>query len=391
MGNVCTAKTGSDAGSAEGSFLLVGQADQRIHRLRSHATQLLALIGVEEVGSGVHWAQEHPAINRGIYNMSTALIDPTLQMFRAVPKGMLPHTALAGSLQHFETCIFLIALGRFPAALTVCASSWEGVIRATFKEDIVDNFPFPELLNEVRLGHPGLATFDESGLRAFREARNRIIHHGFDPGDDEYCAQLILDVGFPFLSDCYRHLFDFYLDWRDIKSGVGAFSDLTEEQQGKAGLCLEVAEQLWAIRETNRRARRITNRGHAYVFAALAHYFRVIGKETALANAESRILKQAEDRGDLWDLHQRSKAKVKATIGGPTWEFNCPVCQEFQGLVAELAEGNLRQATITPRRGFCVKCGFAIGQNHPYLLEVLLLKQVEAKRLEILESHGVQP
>lgn len=323
--------------------------------------------------------------------MSTALVDPTLQMFRAVPKGMLPHTPLASSLQHFETCIFLIALGRFPAALTVCASSWEAVIRATFKEGTAENIPFPDLLNEVRDRQKQIGMFDESGLQKFRDARNRITHRGFDPGDDEYCAGLLLDVGLPFLSDCYRHLFDFYLDWRDIKPGVGAFSDLTEEQQGKAGLCLEVAEQLWAIRETNRRAIKMTSLGRVYMFTALRHYIRVLDKEAALTSAKSMILKQAEDRGEIWEQEQRYKGRVKKSLGGPTWQFDCPVCQGREGLIAELAAENLKLATVTPRRSVCVKCGFAIGQNQPYLLEVLLLKQIQAMRPEILQSHGVQP
>ena len=58
---------------------------------------------------------------------------PTLNFFRATPPDMLEWPQLASSLQNFETCLFSIALGRYPSAVMSCANAWENSIKARLK------------------------------------------------------------------------------------------------------------------------------------------------------------------------------------------------------------------------------------------------------------------
>ena len=58
---------------------------------------------------------------------------PILHFFGATLHDMLGQPPLASSLQSFETCLFLIALERFPSALVSCATAWESAIKSKLK------------------------------------------------------------------------------------------------------------------------------------------------------------------------------------------------------------------------------------------------------------------
>src|SRR5262245_53995790 len=168
---------------------------------------------------------------------------PTFDFFRATPCNMAGLPPLVSSLQSFETSLFLIGLDKYPSALIACSTAWESALKAKLAIGLDDRVDLYELLNRIRAQFTRLGSYDSKKLKDFRTTRNRLVHYGFSPRDDELSAMLLVETGFPFLNFCYQELFDFYLDWQEIKSDKCEFHELTSEEIKKAGLVPEVAAQ----------------------------------------------------------------------------------------------------------------------------------------------------
>src|SRR5262245_36279364 len=136
---------------------------------------------------------------------------PEFVFFRDTPDDLMSRPPLCSSLQTLESSFFLIALERFPHALTARASSAEGAMKAML------NIPQDQVVHARQLfkraidRHTALSAFTGADLRRCRETRNRIVHYGFSPRDEEEAATLLLQTGFPFLRACYREFFRFDL------------------------------------------------------------------------------------------------------------------------------------------------------------------------------------
>jgi hypothetical protein len=88
---------------------------------------------------------------------------------------------------------------------------------------------------------------DSEKLKDLRETRNRIIHYGFSPRDDKECGRLLVETGLPFVTALYRELFGFHLNWRDARSGVKNFKELSPQEAACVGLDLDVADQIQIV------------------------------------------------------------------------------------------------------------------------------------------------
>ncbi len=55
---------------------------------------------------------------------------PRFELLANVPASVMETPPLASALQSFENSIFLVGLGRFPAALTACGTAVESTVRA---------------------------------------------------------------------------------------------------------------------------------------------------------------------------------------------------------------------------------------------------------------------
>jgi hypothetical protein len=314
---------------------------------------------------------------------------PTLHFFRATPPDLPQHPPLASSLQAFETCLFLIGLNRYPSALISCATAWESVLKAKLAIPAERNSKLVVLLDKARAQYPPLRAFDRSKLDRFREERNHLVHSGFSPKDDEECSILLLETGFPFLSLCYQVLFDFYLDWRDIRPGSGIFTSLTPEELDTVGLIPEVAEQLRIAGEVYRRSKSIQGQKHLYCFSALSHYIRLSLKESAMTESEWNIIENADSLGTKFNEEHKFKEEVRRVFDA-AWDFDCPFCAGNQSLVTELETEKLKAAVVATTRCACVQCGFIVGKQAPYLAEVLLAEQITKNRARILKEYGIQ-
>ena len=124
--------------------------------------------------------------------------------FFSVPPSVSTVPSLASSIQSLETCFFLLALDRYPHALTACVSAIESCIKAS---------PSCQRENELwrlikaAIKQSGrLSQFPEADLDDLRKTRNRIVHEGFIPKDDSHSVFLLLNVGFPFTLQCFSEL-----------------------------------------------------------------------------------------------------------------------------------------------------------------------------------------
>lgn len=129
---------------------------------------------------------------------------PKLVFFRDTPKDWLSRPPLASSFQHLETSFLLIGMRRYPHALVSCASAVESAICAQFNFGADDRWMLNDLLKLARKNFPADFDFSEDDLKDFRDKRNKIIHFGFSPKDDEASAELLLKTGYPLIEQCYK-------------------------------------------------------------------------------------------------------------------------------------------------------------------------------------------
>ena len=115
------------------------------------------------------------------------------------------------------------------------------------------------LFAEAMKVHTALTSFDKGELESFRWTRNRIVHYGFSPRDDEETAVLLLKTGLRFTILCYREFFNF-----DLLTGLaaefgqhlGIALDVYQRAKGIPGLqlsyCFLAFGKLvrWSVRES---------------------------------------------------------------------------------------------------------------------------------------------
>ena len=323
--------------------------------------------------------------------MSTPSPSPTLHFFGRTPANLDANPPLASSLQSLETCFFLLAYHRYPHALLACASAVESVIRAKLKRPPDDETPFRTLLEEIRNYSHNLRLFDGKKLTDLRQTRNRIVHYGFSPTDDEKCVRLLMLTGLPFLKRCYEDLFGFYLDEVDLRRSRPGGSELTPEEQGKVGLMWWHAKQLRVAIDVFSKAKEIRGLSVINSVSSFAHHVRYAFRSNALGDAAEEIL---ED-GDLtFDSEKKQKEEWRkilrqSTIKDECFEFFCPICDGCNTLVAQINEDRLDEPIVSFRRGYCVKCGLLIP-DYPYLADALLEPQIRKMTEEILTGYGIE-
>jgi hypothetical protein len=284
-------------------------------------------------------------------------LQPALDFFRATPRDLLDHPPLASSLQSLETCLWLIGLRRFPSAVVVCVNALESAIKAKLAIGAQgDKRNLNALITEVRSRFPDLEAFDQSKLDTLRRKRNDLVHYGFSPKDDRECCVLLLESGLPFLDSCYKAFFDFYLDWRDIRPDTKNFEGLSIAEAGKSGLTLEFANHLRYVKIIYQLSKNNGDFDPRLCFKAFIHFLRVHLKESAKSASEFELFKHADAYGLRFDVENRMKEELKRQFG-ESWTFDCPICESFEGIVAELDDRTMSREDVTTLRCACLQCG----------------------------------
>ena len=292
-------------------------------------------------------------------------LEPTILFFRRHPEGLAGNATLASSMQSLETSFFLIALGRFPHALSTCAVAIETAIRAS-DVGARNKHRLEVLMGIAKDKSEKIAEFPDQALKRFRVARNRFTHRSFTPRDESKAASLLLDVGFPFLTLCYSELHSF---------------------DAEAGLLPEYWEQIDVATRVHSLAKGLPELDLSYCFNGFAHLVRWCFKRNfssaweiaALTNSEEIEYQKTEE--EKWDLERLFNA---------CWSFDCPICDGHQAVVCELDANKLESLKVAPLRMACTCCRFVVRESQPFLSEILLEQQVADAKPEILEGYGKQ-
>lgn len=138
-------------------------------------------------------------------------VEPSLELFRRAPADLRSQPPLASSLQSFESCLFLLALGRYPHAFVACVFAIEGALKAGLRIPANDRVKLHELLERAGKEVPFIAEIPGEQRHRLGATRNTIVHYGFSPKDDEVTTMILLDTAVPLLAAAYEKFFRFNL------------------------------------------------------------------------------------------------------------------------------------------------------------------------------------
>jgi hypothetical protein len=292
---------------------------------------------------------------------------PELTFLRATPQNLMSRPPLASSLQNTESSFFLIALGRFPHALVTCGSAIESAMKSVLAIDSEKFINADKLYKTASSRYSALSAFDLSELETFRFSRNRIVHYGFSPRDDEETARLLLRTGYPFLMACYKEFFGF---------------DLVD------GLLVEFGEQFNIALDVYTKAKDLPQLNVSYCFRAFGHLVRWSIRQSLMPGWENDASIHADENGLKFDHCEKQKWKLGMTFRA-SWNFDCPICDDISTFVCELDEDCLDDHVISLKRGACPSCSLVVPHGCPYLVDALCREQIAAKRDEILQGYGI--
>ena len=293
--------------------------------------------------------------------------EPTLLFFRSQPLGWAEDPFLASSLQSVETSFFLIALGRYPPALTLCVSAIETCLQAA-KIGAKDSDGFQKLARKARSFSSAVAGFPEDLTERLRDFRNQLTHRGFGPEDNSKSVGLYLSAGIPFLSLCYRefHAFDF-----------------------DGGLLIEYAEQLSLAERVRALVEDSPGVDLSYCLNAFGHLVQCSFKQSFAAGWELEALTHADDTWGKFERIKKEKDSLERLFNA-AWSFDCPLCHDVNGVIAELDPDSLSAGKIQILRLACTGCEFVVNGAQRYLGHLLLEKQIPKVQAAILSDYGVE-
>ena len=291
---------------------------------------------------------------------------PELHFFRATPDRVMSRPPLASSLQSLESSFILISHARFPHALVTCASAIESSIKAALGIPSAKRPNAADLYDRAQRRWSNLQSFDTAELDRFRNTRNRIVHYGFIPRDEEEAAVLLLRTGIPFFEACNREFFGFEV---------------------VDGLVVEFGENLRIALSTYQRVKGIPRLQFARCFDAFAHLLRWSLRESLMADWERGAVARAESYGAAFESSRDTKSQLDRVFGA-TWPFDCPICGEVSTLVCEVDSDRLEEHAIVLHRALCTHCNLILG-GVPFLTEALVASQIETQRMDILRDYGM--
>jgi hypothetical protein len=299
--------------------------------------------------------------------MNTTEEGPQLEFFRKIPRGLISRPPLYSSLQNLESSFFLIALDRFPHALVMCASAIESAMKSALGFDpekfINANKLYATAVNQF----PSLSSFDEAELEHLRLLRNRIVHYGFGPQDDEESAVLLLKSGYPFLIACFKEFFEF---------------DLVDS------LRVEFGKQFGIVFDVYAKAKHIQVSRFTYCFSAFSHHIRWSLRESLMSAWEINASIEAEERFAKYDYCEKRKHQIERVLDA-SWVFKCPICDEIDTFVCEIDQDRLYGHIVSFTRGECASCGLIVPNGCLFLIDALCREQIDKRSNEILQDFGI--
>ncbi len=285
---------------------------------------------------------------------------PHFEFFGKIPALVTETPPLASALQSFENSLFLVGLGRFPAALTACGTAVESTIRAV--KDYSTNSSNDGLKAAIDFASKKKASLKHKKLGEFREARNDFVHQGFSPEDDERAVSLLFGVGYPFLSQLFWEFHKF-----SIRDSI--VNELWEQ--------IEIAKNVLKNMEN-------TSYNKTSAAKAIEHTIFIM-----LRNPKYELWADIDIGFIEENFIEREKFK---RILEDKWNFytyiNCPVpyCLSQECIVCLDEEGHNE---ISPSSLFCFDCRFRLNKNDSILMKYLIGDPLRKRRFDILREYGL--
>ena len=294
--------------------------------------------------------------------------ESSFKFFRSHPASDEARIALASSMQSLESVLLLIALRRYPHALTTCAAAIESAIKSSAGGKTKGRRNgLKDLLEAAKIESKALGAFPEEALSKFRRARNRITHDGFSPRDDSESAGLLLEVGLPFLQQCYLHLFSFDL-WDAL------LPDHVSQ--------LKIGAAVYA------RGNTVAGLDRSYCLKSLGHLIRWSLKDEFSADWELEELARSGESGGGFEFKHKRHQELERFFS-PEWLFDCPLCREPQAVICQLDEAALRSGNVVPQQMACINCGLVVRKKELYLGEELFKDEITTAKETILRDYGL--
>lgn len=290
---------------------------------------------------------------------------PLLTFFKQHP-ARVGEEYVAGALQGFETALLLIALRRYPNALTVLGSALESMLQAA-PIGAKERDGLQDLLKKAARLSPAFQDWNQPPIEEFKELRNRFVHRGFSPRDDQTSVRHILVAGMPL----------FYAACEDFL-GFSVRDSLFEEY----GWHLEVA------REVLHDADELGTSAEEYCFNGFAALIRWSMRESFASAWELAVLEGADSDGTRFQLMRSQRERFQRQYP-VEWACDCPVCRDIGALAVALDERELNERVVRALAAHCSNCGFVTLPTERLLAVHLLGEQLKSDEKKILAEYGL--
>ena len=128
----------------------------------------------------------------------------------------------------------------------------------------------------------------------------------------------------------------------------------------------------------------------SYCVIPFAHHIRFACKASFLGNAEESLL--ADGDWEAYEAVNEAKERWRKAFyesdGSQCLDLDCPTCGGCETVVAQIDETQLDRNELGFRRAACAKCGLFLP-DRPFLPNLVLREQIEARRKDVLKDYGI--
>jgi transcription elongation factor Elf1 len=221
--------------------------------------------------------------------------------------------------------------------------------------------------------------YSERSLNNLRHTRNKFVHRGFIPSDNQRSIELLFEIAIPMLLKCFRDIYAF---------------DLIKNLDPLSSNHVDLALRAY-------RALRAAKADHKHCADALIRLLELTFVDAFLSGTTVHAM---GSQGFQWTSFEVTEERKRTFIHrhGLSWDrphFNCPVCESTESILCELDADDLEQGKFQPVRLQCTHCDFSVGRfseelegYEPVLCSILLEQQLRDLRkedvIEWLEGFG---
>jgi hypothetical protein len=198
-------------------------------------------------------------------------------------------------------------------------------------------------------------------------------------------------------------------NWREIRAGLSAFDELSDEERKLVWLNPGVADQLRVASDVYSKAKELHGIDLSYCVESFAHFIRMWLRQEVISSTRTypllkdRINPQPDysnmytdfDRdgygyeNDYWSERiEATKREYEKECELP-WFFDCPICGGNDTVVGDLDDPSLDRGKVVVSRAVCASCGLIVAKDWPYLAERLFEAQCPAKTSAIFKELGL--